>query len=607
MSWMIILLLGVWILGAALCYVSKNLKWQGIAFILPALIGLYISINIAWLSSQTGLASLAWDWFTIGDQSISLIFEFNAYTVPLMVMVSSISFLVHVYSLRYMRNDASKPRFFATLALFTFSMLGLTLSGNLLQLFVFWELVGLCSYLLIGFYRATAESGQASTKALIINKIGDSGFLIALMILWSVAGTLNIETLSTVALSDEWRTLIGTAILIAALAKSAQFPFHTWLTDAMVGPSPVSALIHSATMVAAGVFLLVRLEFLFTSLTLQLAIIAGAATAFFGGFNALREKDLKRFLAWSTLSQLGLMVMVAGSGAFNAAFIHLLSHGIFKAGLFLAAGILIQHYHIKSITEHSVKTPTTLLRILVTVLTLALMGMPLTIGFLSKEIMLASVQSPITGLIILTMSLITALYGARLLMFVRLGKASDPAPAIPLPMLLIVMLLGVGSLWIFYSWSPLSTPAINQIFQFSEPSNTMTLFSFGVIFFGMAAGVGFIRQGKMASLQKLIPVLPYDQWLKLFFVKPVLALSQITTRTDEQIDRGIHVIAYIQVGLSLFIGWIDRNIVDGFGHAVAWISKAIGNLFRTLVTGKIQDYIWWTVIALVVLLVIIIN
>lgn len=135
----------------------------------------------------------------------------------------------------------------------------------------------------------------------------------------------------------------------------------------------------------------------------------------------------------------------------------------------------------------------------------------------------------------------------------------------------------------------------------------MTLFSFGVIFFGMAAGVSFIRQGKMASIQKLIPVLPYDQWLKLFFVKPVLALAQVTTTADKQIDRGIHIIAYAQVGFSLFIGWIDRNIVDGFVHAFAWLSKFVGQLFRRLVTGKIQDYIWWTVIALVILLTIIIN
>lgn len=192
-------------------------------------------------------------------------------------------------------------------------------------------------------------------------------------------------------------------------------------------------------------------------------------------------------------------------------------------------------------------------------------------------------------------------------MFIRVSKPSESAPAIPLPMILVVTLLAVGSLWIFYSWSPFSASTINQTFQLPSPSNTITWLSIGVIFFGMTAGIGFIRQGKMAGLQKLVPVLPYDQWLRLIFLKPVLALSQITTQADQYIDRGIHVFAYLQVGSSLIIGWIDQNIVDGFSHAVAWISKSIGNMFRSLVTGKIQDYIWWTVIALVVLLFIIIN
>lgn len=606
MSLIVILLFSVWIVGAIFCYVFKNPILRRVAFIGPSFISLLLAINIGWQNSLSNISALSWDWFTIGKTSINLIFEFNLFTVPLLVLVTTISFLVHLYSLAYMKNDASKSRFFATLGLFTFSMIGLTLSGNLLQLFVFWELVGLCSYLLIGFYRNNTDAGQASTKALIINKIGDAGFLIALMIIWAVAGTLSMEGLAIVNISPEWRALIGTAILIAVLAKSAQFPFHTWLPDAMVGPTPVSALIHSATMVAAGVFLLVRLQFLFTPQILQLATICGAMTTLIGGLNAIRETDLKRFLAWSTLSQLGLMVMVAGTGGFSGAFIHLLSHAIFKAGLFLGAGVLIQHYHIKSITETTASTPTPFLRILVIVLTLALMGMPFTIGFLSKEIMLGS-SSPTVGFMVLAMSFITALYSARLLMFIRLGKSTESAPAIPLPMLLVVTLFAVGSLWIFYSWSPFSAPTINQVFQLQQPSNTIAFFSFGVIFFGMAAGVGFIRQGKMVNLQNLIPTMPYDQWMKLMIVNPVLALSRMTTRTDEEINRGIHVFAYVQVGLSLLVAWVDRNLVDGFVHALAWMSKSVGNLFRTLVTGKIQDYIWWTVIALVILLAIIIN
>jgi NADH-quinone oxidoreductase subunit L len=608
MSLMIILLFGVWVVGGMLCYVFKNVSIRNVFFVLPALVSLFIAISITWLSSNTGLATMGWKWFTIGHTSIDLVFEFNVFTVPLLVLVNVISFLVHLYSLAYMKNDGSKPRFFATLGLFTFSMIGLTLSGNLLQLFVFWELVGLCSYLLIGFYRNHPDANQASTKALIINKIGDIGFLIALMMLWTAAGTLNIETLSTANLSVEWRTLIGTALLIAVLAKSAQFPFHSWLPDAMVGPTPVSALIHSATMVAAGVFLLVRLQFLFTPFTLQLAAILGLVTALIGGINAIRETDLKRFLAWSTLSQLGLMVMVVGTGAFRGAFVHLLSHAIFKAGLFLAAGILIQHYHVKSLQDDRALISSRILKVLVIVLTLSLMGMPLTIGFLSKEIMLGVINSPGFTLAFLVMSFLTAFYCSRLLMFIRpTSDSKNEAKSIPWPMFSVVSLLALATLWIFYSGSPVTAAAINNIFKLEAPSTKVTLYSLGFIFFGLAAGVGFIRLGKMKSLETNIPFIPYSQWLTALFVRPVLALSQITTQTDVQIDNAIHATAYLKVAFAHFIAWTDQTIVDGLVHGLAYIAKAFGNLFRRLVTGKIQDYIWWTVIALVVLLVIIIT
>jgi NADH-quinone oxidoreductase subunit L len=608
MSLMIALLFGVWIVGGMLGYAFKNVSLRNVFFVLPPLVSLFIVITIAVTSSSTGLTSMRWAWFSIGHTSIDLVFEFNILTVPLLVLVNAISFLVHLYSLAYMKNDGSKPRFFATLGLFTFSMISLTLSGNLLQLFVFWELVGLCSYLLIGFYRNHPDANRASTKALIINKIGDVGFLIALMMLWTAAGTLNIETLSTSNLSAEWRTLIGTALLVAVLAKSAQFPFHSWLPDAMVGPTPVSALIHSATMVAAGVFLLVRLQFLFTPFTLQLAAILGLATALIGGINAIRETDLKRFLAWSTLSQLGLMVMVVGTGAFHGAFVHLLSHAIFKAGLFLAAGILIQHYHVKSLQDDRALISSRMLKVLVIVLTLSLMGMPLTIGFLSKEIMLGVISSPGFILAFLVMSFLTAFYCSRLLMFIRpIGDSQNEAKSIPWPMFSVVSLLALATLWIFYSASPVTATAINNIFKLETPSTRITLYSLGTIFFGVAAGVGFIRQGKMKSLETSIPFIPYSQWLTALFVRPVLALSQITTRTDVQIDKAIHAIAYLKVAFAHFIAWIDQTIVDGFVHGLAFLAKAFGNLFRRLVTGKIQDYIWWTVIALVVLLIIIIN
>jgi NADH-quinone oxidoreductase subunit L len=600
---MVGVLFGVWIAGILLSQFFR--RATGLIYALPSFIALVISINIAWLTNQTGVQTIGWNWFTIGNTDINLIFEFNTLTIPLMIIVSAISFLVHAYSTAYMKNDAAKPRFFATLGLFTFSMLGLTLSGNLLQLFMFWESVGLCSYLLIGFYRSKTEASAAATKAMIMNKIGDAGFLIALMILWAMAGTLSIESLTANTITEEWRTLIGTAILIAVLAKSAQFPFHTWLPDAMAGPTPVSALIHSATMVAAGVFLLARLQFLFTPLTLQVLTILGGITALIGGLNAIRENDLKRFLAWSTLSQLGLMVMVAGSGAFHASFVHLLSHAIFKAGLFLAVGVFIQHYRIKTFNESSPATTT--LKVMVIVLTAALMGMPLTIGFLSKEALISSTQSPMVGISIYVLNFVTAFYCARLLHFIRSARSIEKQLAIPLPMLIAVTALATASLWIFYSLSPLHSDNINQIFQLTSPSFSASLLSVVVIFFGLASASGFIRQGKLTAIQKGIPSIPFDQLLKVIFVKPALVLSDFAARTDVQIDRGIHAVAYTKVAFAHVVAWTDKYFVDVLPHGVAWLSKAIGNLFRKLVTGKIQDYIWWTVAAIILMLIITLN
>ena len=601
MSILVALLLLSWIGGIIGCYTIKNPVTQRVLFIVPALLSLCAAIGIAWLIFPNEPTSLIWKWFNIGNTVIYLTFEFNKYTIPLMVLVCSISFLVHLYSIDYMKHDASKTRFFATLAVFTFAMLGLTISGNLLQLFMFWELVGLCSYLLIGFYRDSTKANHASMKALIINKVGDAGFLLALMALWATTQTFEINQLSTNIVGNQWQTFIGIAILIAACAKSAQFPFHTWLPDAMIGPTPVSALIHSATMVAAGVFLLVRLQFLFTPFVLQAITVVGAATALIGGINAIRENDLKRFLAWSTLSQLGLMFLVVGNSASNAAFIHLLSHAVFKAGLFLVAGVLIQHYNLKYLNEQGATSK--VFRILTFMLVLSLVGMPFTIGFLSKEAMLATV-GPGSNTFILALSFITAFYSTRLLMFVQAPSKSNNGPAIPLPLLVSVLVLALASVWIFYARSPLSADWTTDVFHLSAPSTTVTWLSVGVTFFGMAIAIVLIKQGKMVAIQKLIPIVAFDTWLKFLLVKPVLELSQGAARTDHQIDRGIHLAVYIKVSIAFLVSWIDQYVVDGFVQTLVWISKSTGNIFRKLVTGKIQDYIWWTVIGLILVIIV---
>ena len=348
--------------------------------------------------------------------------------VLLLVVVTLVSFLVHLFSVEYMKGDPGFNRYYAFLGLFTFSMLGIVLADNLLIIFIFWELVGLSSYLLIGFWFAKPAAAAASKKAFLINRIGDLGFLVALMILWSKFETLDLQQIKLLAanlppdqlswsvtylfdfagfapsLDINWLTIAGLGLFCGAIAKSAQFPLQIWLPDAMEGPTPVSALIHAATMVAAGVFLLARV---FTLLNLDaLTIIAfiGAITAFMGAFAAFTQNDIKKVLAYSTISQLGYMVMGMGTGAYDAALFHLLTHAFFKACLFLCAGSVIHSLHkfehhnpnklssdfnaqdMRCMGGLRKKLPVTF--IAYSIATASLIGLPFFSGFLSKDALL---------------------------------------------------------------------------------------------------------------------------------------------------------------------------------------------------------------------------
>ena len=263
----------------------------------------------------------------------------------MVVVVSFVSFFVHVYSIGYMANDSALPRYFALLGFFTFAMLGLVMSGNLLVAFCFWELVGFGSYRLIGHWHEKLSAAKASTKSFIINRLGDLGFLIGMMILWSWTGNLEISTFDFSGVPTFWMTAAGICIFMGVIGKSAQFPLFHWLPDAMEGPTPVSALIHAATMVAAGVFLLIRIAVLFNADALIVISIIGAITTILGALGALFQFDIKKILAYSTISQLGFMVMAIGAGAAQGGFMHLLHHAFFKAGLFLGAGAIIHAMH----------------------------------------------------------------------------------------------------------------------------------------------------------------------------------------------------------------------------------------------------------------------
>jgi NADH-quinone oxidoreductase subunit L len=353
----------------------------------------------------------------------------------MLLVVTGIGFLVHLYSTVYMEHDASKARFFGHLSLFMFSMLGIVLADNFAMMFIFWELVGVSSYLLIGHWFTRDSAGKAANKAFMMNRIGDFGFMLGILMLWTTAGTVTFDGLEAAkgALTTD-PVFLATAILLVfcgTLGKSAQFPLHTWLPDAMEGPTPVSALIHAATMVAAGVFMLARIAFLIGLSEHAATVIAwtGGITSILAALMATQQDDIKRILAYSTLSQLGYMVMAIGlapdpSG--GPAMFHLFTHAFFKALLFLGAGAVIHALHheqniwkMGGLSKHMPKTTSTF-----AIGTAALTGFPLLSGFWSKDSILAAASDKSTPLYIigLCVAVLTAFYMTRLFVVAFLGR-----------------------------------------------------------------------------------------------------------------------------------------------------------------------------------------
>src|SRR5712672_2226020 len=309
--------------------------------------GLILSvIFVSWAGWQPANPESTLNWLSIGDLSVQFGLRFDPLSLLMMLIVTGVASLIHIYSWGYMRDDAGFSRYFACLSLFTFSMLGIVLANNFIELFIFWELVGVSSYLLIGFWFERSAAADAGKKAFITNRIGDFGFLLGILLVWATLGSLNFEVLQKQLSIDpqalgSLATVAGLLIFCGAMGKSAQFPLHVWLPDAMEGPTPVSALIHAATMVAAGVYMLCRVFFLLNGQALEVIACIGAFTALLAALIAVQQDDIKRILAYSTLSQLGYMVMSVGLGGPTPAMFHLTMHAFFKALLFLGAGSVI--------------------------------------------------------------------------------------------------------------------------------------------------------------------------------------------------------------------------------------------------------------------------
>lgn len=431
---------------------------------LSLLLALFILIE----QLPSGSDTLTWtfEWLHIGEIVIPLGYELNHLNMLMLIVITVVSLLVHLYSIGYMAKDKRLPTYYAYLALFTSVMLGLVLAPNLIQLFVFWELVGVCSFLLIGFWYEREAAKAAAKKAFMVTRVGDVGLFIAILLLyWHMPNhSLDFSTLafvfessSTLAqhgLSLGLATWIGCLLFAGAIGKSGQFPLHVWLPDAMEGPTPVSALIHAATMVAAGVYLVARTFDIFrvSETTMTIVMIIGGFTALFAATIALVQKDLKRVLAYSTISQLGYMMLALGLGSAAAAMFHLFTHAFFKALLFLGAGSIIHAVHKQDITEMGGLGR----KLKVTVWTfaigmLALSGIPPFSGFWSKEVILSLAweQQKLWFVVVILTAFLTALYMARMFFLVFTGKSnSDKAspdiheapPVMTIPLLVLAVL-----------------------------------------------------------------------------------------------------------------------------------------------------------------------
>src|SRR5881398_970813 len=383
------------------------------------------------------------------------------------VLVSGVGAAIHIYSLGYMRDDEGKARYFAALSLFMFAMLGIVLANNFVMLFIFWELVGFTSYLLIGHWFERDAAAEAAKKAFLTTRIGDFGFMIGILMVWMATGSVVFDDvvahLSKITSNPGYLTIVAILIFCGAVGKSAQFPLHVWLPDAMEGPTPVSALIHAATMVAAGVYLLVRVAFLIQASQTALLVIAwtGTITALLGALMATQQSDIKRILAYSTISQLGYMVMAVGLASNEAAMFHLFTHAFFKALLFLAAGsVIVTLHHEQDIWEMGGLAK----KLRITFATfavgaLALIGCPPFSGFFSKDAILAVAYEhnlPIFAVALFT-AFLTAFYVIRMLVIVFFGKArseiahqSNESPVVMTgPLIVLAFLATLGGFAFF--------------------------------------------------------------------------------------------------------------------------------------------------------------
>lgn len=660
-------------------FVGKRLPRKG-DVIATGLVGITLLLSIAMFAMSFFIQKDPafpyhphFEWLTIGDFTIKLGFYLDNMTIVMLLMVAIISSMVHLYSIGYMEGDPRYSRYFGFLGLFTFSMNGIVLSNNFFMTYIFWELVGLSSYLLIGFWFEKKSASDAGKKAFIVNRVGDVGMWIGLMILFATLGTWSyvdvFESIHAGMLHGGLLTAAGILIFMGAVGKSAQFPLHIWLPDAMEGPTPVSALIHAATMVAAGVFLSLRIFPMLSVDAMTFIAIVGGITAFLAALIAITQNDIKKVLAYSTVSQLGYMILAVGTGAYVAGFFHLVTHAMFKASLFLGSGSVIHamHHAYHKLHDHGrdpqdmrnmgalrEKMPVTFWTFLIS--TLALSGVPLTSGFLSKDAILAGTLSyyhehqSLLGLILVFFgfgaAFITAFYMFRLVYMTFFGKPADVKVQAhihesPKTMTIPLMTLATLSTFIMFTlpklnpfsdkgWFTTLIQAPEKVVEGLEHFNheimegihhahstammiSVTVATLGIL---LATMLYFWKKWDAATWASKIPTL-YKLSLNKFYIDeiymngivlPFLKLCSIVGFIDMEIydkyvidgaARSMQKISDV-AGIQLDYNFLDQTVIDGVGR----LAKVSGSQIKKIQTGRLQNYLTYVMSAVILFFII---
>ncbi|HEY2328389.1 MAG TPA: NADH-quinone oxidoreductase subunit L [Verrucomicrobiae bacterium] len=553
----------------------------------------FVNANGIHFSGETSV-----NWLTIGSLNVDFGLKLDALSMMMLFVVTGVGGLIHIYSYAYMDEEPSKARFFAFMSLFTFSMLGIVLANNFLMMFIAWELVGVSSYLLIGFWFEKPSAGDAAKKAFITNRLGDFGFLLGILMIWGLLGSLNFGVLqnsiaANPAALGAVATMAGLLIFCGAAGKSAQFPLHVWLPDAMEGPTPVSALIHAATMVAAGVYMLCRVLFIFTPDVLTFIAYIGGFTALLAALIAVQQNDIKRIIAYSTLSQLGYMVMAVGLNGPTPAMFHLTTHAFFKALLFLSAGsVIIGMHHEQDIWQMGglkKKMPITFWTFLIGAL--ALSGIPPFSGFYSKDSIFAQCLQQHNYLLFgvaVFVAALTAFYTFRLFFVVFFGKeksdhakhAHESPLVITTPLVILAVFAAIGGFIgitnNYGSQFAADHETLSLAQQLLEPLKTPVpmLIGIGVALAGIFLAFSFYKNAATdplpAKLGGLATAMKNKFYFDEFYEATFIRAHDFLAAVADWIDR-----------------WILEGAIIGFIRGGTDLS---GRALRLAQTGNLQTY-----------------